>query len=165
MPNRWGNSGNSGTFYFLRLQYYCRWWLQHEIKSRLLLGRKAVTNLESILKNRHITLLTNVCIVKAMVFLAVIYGFESWVIKKTEHWRIDAFEVWCWRRLLRVPWTTGRSNQLILKDIKSEYSLEGLFTEAPILWPPDARSPLTGKDPDARERLRAGEGDDRGWDG
>ena len=89
----------------------------HEIKRHLLLGRKAMTNLDSILKSRDITLLTNVCIVKAMVFPVVMYGCESWTIKKAEHQRIDAFELWCWRRLLRVPWTARRSNQSILKEI------------------------------------------------
>ena len=93
----------------------------------LLLGRKSVTNLDSILKSRDITLPTNVCLVKAMVFPVVMYGLESWTIKKAEHQRIDAFELWCWRRLLRVPWTARRSNQSILKEISPEYSLEGLI--------------------------------------
>ena len=86
-----------------------------------------MTNLDSILKGRHITLPTKVCLVKAMVFPVVMYGCENWTIKKAEHWRIDAFDLWCWRRLLRVPWTARRSNQSILKDISSEYSLEGLM--------------------------------------
>ena len=94
----------------------------HEIKGRLLLGRKAMTNLDSILKSRDITLLTKVCLVKAMVFPVVIHGCESWTIKKTECQRTDAFELWCWRRLLRVPWTARRSNQSILKAISLEYS-------------------------------------------
>ena len=98
----------------------------HEIKRRLLLGRKAVTNLDSILKSRDITLLTKVHPVKAMVFPVVMYGCESWTIKKTELQRIHAFELWCWRRLLRVPWTARRANQSILKEISTEYSLEGL---------------------------------------
>ena len=93
----------------------------------LLLGRKAMTNLNSISKSRDITLPTKVRIIKAMVLLIVIYGCESWAIKKAEHQRIDAFELWCWRRLLRVPWTTRRSNQSVLKDISPEYSLEGLM--------------------------------------
>ena len=97
-----------------------------EIKRRLLLGRKVMTNLDSIFKSRDITLPTKVCLVKAMVFPVVMYGCESWTIKKAEHRRIDAFELWCWRRLLRVPWTARRSNQSILKDISPEYSLEGL---------------------------------------
>ena len=99
----------------------------HEIKRSLLLGRKAMTNLNSILKNRYITLPTKVHLVKAMVFLVVMYGCESWTIKKAEHQRIDAFELWCWRRLLRVPWTARRQNQSILKEISPEYSLEGLM--------------------------------------
>ena len=99
----------------------------HEIKRRLLLGRKAMTNLDSILKSRDITLPTKVHIVKAMVFPVVMYGYESWTVKKAERQRIDAFELWCWRRLLRVPWTTRRSNQSIVKEISSEYSLEGLM--------------------------------------
>ena len=99
----------------------------HEIKRRLLLGRKAMINLDSILKSRDITLPTKVCLGKAMVFPVVMYGCESWTIKKAECRRIDAFEVWCWRRLLRVPWTARRSNQSILKEISPEYSLEGLM--------------------------------------
>ena len=99
----------------------------HEIKRRLLLGRKVMTNLDSIIKSRDITLPTKVHLVKAMVFLVVMYGCESWTVKKAEHQRIDAFELWCWRRLLRVPWTARRSNQSILKEISPEYSLEGLM--------------------------------------
>ena len=97
----------------------------HEIKRCLLLGRKAMTNLDSILKSRDITLLTKVCRVKVMVFPVVMYGCESWAIKRAEHWRIDAFELWCWR-LLRIPWT-ARSNKSILREISPEYSLEGLM--------------------------------------
>ena len=99
----------------------------HEIKRRLLLGKKIMTNLDSLLKNRGITLPTKVHLVKAMVFPAVMYGYESWTIKKAECQRIDAFELWCWRRLLRVPWTSRRSNQSILKEISPECSLEGLM--------------------------------------
>ena len=99
----------------------------HEIEKFLLLGRKAMTNLDSLLKSRDITLLTKVCLVKAMVFPVVMYGCESWAIKKAECWRIDAFEVWCWRRLLRVSWTARRSNQSILKETCPEYLLEGLM--------------------------------------
>ena len=97
----------------------------HEIKRCLLLGRKAMTNLDSVLKIRDTTLPTTVCLVKAIVFPVVMYGCESWTIKKAVHWRIRAFELWCWRRLLRVPWTARRSNQSILKEISPEYSLEG----------------------------------------
>ena len=99
----------------------------HKIKRHLLLGRKIMTNLDSILKSRDITWLTNVCIIKAMVFPVVMYGCERWTIKKAECRRIDAFELWCWRRLLRVSWTARRSNKSILNDINSEYSLEGLM--------------------------------------
>ena len=97
----------------------------HEIKRCLLLGRKAITNLDSILKSRDITLLTKICLVKAMVFLVVMYGCESWTVKKAECWRIDAFVLWCYRRLLRVPWTARRYNQSILKEISPGCSLEG----------------------------------------
>ena len=99
----------------------------HEIKRRLLLGRKSMTNLDSMLKSRDITLPTKVHLVRAIVFLVVMYGCESWTIKKTERQRIGAFELWCWRRLLRVPWTARRSNQTILKEISPDYSLEGLM--------------------------------------
>ena len=97
----------------------------HEIKRRLLLGRKIMTNLDNILKSRDITLPTKVCLVKAMVFPVVMYGYESWTIKKAEHRRIDAFELWCWRRLLRIPWTARGSNQSILREISPWCSLEG----------------------------------------
>ena len=114
----------------------------HEVKRRLLLGRKAMTNLDSLLKSRDITLPTKVHLVKAMVFPVVIYGCESWTIKRAECRRIDAFELWFWRRLLRIPWTARRSNQSMLKEISPEYSLDGLIaeTEAPILWPPDVKN-------------------------
>ena len=114
-------------FVFLgsKITAYGDW--SHEIKRCLLLGRKVTTNLDSILKSRDITLPTKVHLVKAMVFPVVMYGCKSWTIKKAEHRRIDAFELWCWRRLLRVPWTARRSNQSILKDISPEYSLEGLM--------------------------------------
>ena len=99
----------------------------HEIIRRLLLGRKVMTNLDSVLKSRDITLPTKVCLVKAMVFPVVMYGCESWTVKTAEHRRIDAFELWCWRGLLRVPWTARRSNQSILKEISPKYTLEGLM--------------------------------------
>ena len=101
----------------------------HEIKRCLPLGRKVMTNTDSILKSRDITLPIKVCLIKAMVFPVVIYRCESWTIKKAEHWRIDAFELWCWRRLLRVRWTATRSNQSILKEISPEYPLEGLMVK------------------------------------
>ena len=106
----------------------------HEIKRHLLLGRKAIINLESILESRDITLMIKVHLIKAMVFAVVMYGYESWTIKKAEHWRIDAFELWCWRRLLRDPWTSRRSNQSILREIRPEYSLEGLMLKLKLLY-------------------------------
>ena len=106
----------------------------HEIKRNLFLGRKVMTNLDSILKSRDITLSTKVCLVKAMVFLVVMYGCESWTINSAESWRIDAFELWCWRRLLRVPWTSRISNQSILKEISPEYSLEGLMLKLKLYY-------------------------------
>jgi len=127
MENRWGNSGNSVRLYFLGSKITADGDCSHEIKRRLLLGRKAMTNLDSILKSRDITLPTKVRLVKAMVFPVVMYGCESWTVKKAEPQRIDAFELWCWRRLLRVPWTARRSNQSILKEISPKYSLEGLM--------------------------------------
>ena len=114
-------------FIFLGSQITADGACRHEIQRRLLLGRKVMANLDSILKSRDITLPTNVCLVKAMVFPVVMYGCESWTIKKAEHWRIDAFELWCWRRLLWVPWTARRSNQSIPEEISPGYSLEGLM--------------------------------------
>ena len=113
-----------------------------KLKDGLLLGRKVMTNLDSISKSINITLPTRVCLVKAMVFPVVMYGCESWTVKKTEHQRIDAFEVWCWRRLLRVLWTARRSNQSILKGDQSQVFIGRTDVEAetPILWPPDAKS-------------------------
>ena len=127
MANRWGNNGNSERLYFGGLQNHCRWWLYPWNKTCLLLERKAMTNLDSLLKSRDITLPTKVHLVSAMVFPVVMYRCESWTMKKAERWRIDAFELWCWRRLLRVPWTARRFNQWILKEISPEYSLEGLM--------------------------------------
>ena len=113
--------------YFFGLQIIVDAECSHEIKRHLLLGRKVMTNLDSILKSRDITLPTKVCLVKAIVFPVVMYGCESWTIKKAEYRRIDAFELWCWRRLLKVPWTERRSSQSILKKISPDYSLEGLM--------------------------------------
>ena len=124
MASRWGNNRN---FIFFGSKIIADGDCSHEIKRCLLLGRKAMTNLDSMLKSRDITLPTKVCLIKATVFPVVMYGCESWTIKKVEHRRIDAFEQWCWRRLLRVPWTARRSNQSILKEITPEYSLEGLM--------------------------------------
>ena len=164
MANRWGNSVR---LYFFGLQNHCRWWLRHEIKRRLLLGRKVMTNLDSILKSRDITLLTKVHTVKAMVFPVVMYGCESWTVKKAEHQRIDAFELWYWRRLLRVPWTARRSNQSILKEISPGCSLEGLMLKRNSNALATSCEELTHwKRLWCWEGLGAGgEGDDRGWDG
>ena len=139
----------------------------HEIKRCFLLGRKAMTNLDSILKSRDVTLLTKVHLVKAIVFPVVLYGCESWTIKKAESWRIDTFELWCWRRLLRVLWTARNSNQSILKEVSPEYLLEGLM----LSWSSNTLATWCGelthwKRPWCWERLKAGEeGDNRGWDG
>ena len=140
MANRRGNNGNSETLYFGASKSLQMVIAAMKLKDKRL-RRKAMTNLDSILKSRDITLPTKVHIVKAMVFPVVIYGCESWTIKKAESQRIDAFELWCWRRLLRVPWTARRSNQSILKEINPEYSIGRSDAEAetPILWPPDAK--------------------------
>ena len=122
-----GKQGHSDRLYFGGLQITADGDFSYEIKRCLLLGRKAKINLGSILKSRDITLPTKVCLVKTMVFPVVMDGCESWTIKKAEHQRIDAFELWCWRGLLRVPWTARRSNQSILKEISPEYSLEGVL--------------------------------------
>ena len=127
----------------------------HKIKRCLLLGKKVMTCLDSILKSRDITLPTKVHLVKAMFFPVVMYGYESWTIKKAECWRIDAFELWCWRRLLRVPWTARRSNQSILEEISPEYSLEGLMLKLK-LWPLDGKNCLIWKD--------SGAGNDWRWE-
>ena len=119
----------------------------YEIKRHLLLGRKAMINIDSILKSRDTTLPTKVRLAKAVVFPVVMYGCWSWTIRKAQHRRFDAFELWCWRRLLRVPWTSRRKNQSILKEISSEYSLEGLLLKLKLqLWPCDVKSLLIGKD-------------------
>ena len=136
----------------------------HEIKRYLLLGRKAMANLDSILKSRDITLPTKVHLVKAMFFPVVMYGCESWTIKKAEHQRIDAFELWCWKRLLRVPWTTRRSNQSIPKEISPEYSLEGLMLKLKLQYFGHLMGRTDSLENTDAERLKAGgEGDDRRW--
>ena len=127
MGNRWGNSGSSVKLYFGGFQNHCRWWLCHEIKGCLLLERKVMTNLDSIFKNRDITLPTKVSLVKAMVFPGVMYRCENWSVKKAEHWKIDAFELWCWIRLLKIPWTTRRPSLSILKEFIPGCWLEGLM--------------------------------------
>ena len=149
MANRWGNSG---WLYFGGLQITADGDCSHEIKRRLLLGRKAVSNLDSVLKSRGITLPTKACLVKAMVFPVVMYGCERWTIKKAERQRVDAFELLCWRRLLRVPWTARRSNQSILKEIGPGFiGGTDIEAETPVLWPPDAKNWLIWKDPDAEK--------------
>ena len=127
MANRQEKDGDNDRLYFGGSKITADGDCSHEIKRCLLLGRKAMTNLDSVLKSRHITLPTKVCLVKAMVFPVVMYGCESWTIKEAECERIDAFQLWCWRRLLRVPCTARRSSQSILKKISPEYSLEGLM--------------------------------------
>ena len=127
MANRWGNTGNSERLFFGGSKITADDDCSHKIKRHLILGRKAMTNLDNILKSRDITLPTRVCLVKAMVFPVVMYGCKSWTVNKAECRRIDAFELWCWRRLLRVPWTARRSNQSILREISPEYPLEGLM--------------------------------------
>ena len=139
----------------------------HEIKRHLLLGKKVMTNRDSILESRGITLPTKVHLVKAMVFPVVMGGCGSWTIKKAEHWRIDAFELWSWRRLLRVPWTARRSKQSILKEISPEYSLEGLILKLKLQYFGHLMQRTDSlKKTWCWERMKAGgEGDDRGWDG
>ena len=127
VQNRWGNNGNSERRYFGGSKITADRDCSHEIKRRLFLGRKVMTNLDSILKSWAITLPTKVCLVKAMVFPVVMYGCESWTVKKAERRWLDAFELWCWRRLLRICWTGRRSNQSILKEISSGCSLGGLM--------------------------------------
>jgi len=156
MENRWGNNGNSEKLYFSGSKITADHDYRHEIKRCLLLGRKAMTNLDSILKSRDITLPREVCLVKAIVFTVVMYWCENWTIKKAEQWRINAFELWYWKRLLRVPWTGRRSNQSILKDISPEYSIGRTDAEAetPIYWSPDVKNWLFWKDPDAGKDWR-----------
>ena len=167
MGNRWGNSGNSVDFIFWGSKITADGDCSHEIKRRLLLGCKVMTNLDSILKSRDIILPTKVCLVKAMVFPVVMYGCESWTIKKAECQRIDAFELWCLRRLLRVPWTVRRSNQSFLKGI----SLTLHWKDWCWSWSSNTLATwceeLTHwKRPWCWERLKVGgKGDNRGWDG
>ena len=171
MANRWGNNGNSDRLYFGGLQNHCRWlhlqnhcrWLQpwNEKEACSLKEKKVMTNLDSISQSRDITLLTKVNIVKAKVFPVVMYGYDCWTIKKAEHQRIAAFELWCWRRFLRVPWTARRSNQSVLKEINPEYSWEGLMLKLKLQYFDHLNQRFW-----CWERLKAGgEGDDRGQDG
>ena len=163
MANRWGNSGNSVRLYFGGSKITADGDSSHEIKRHLLLGRKATTKLDSKLKAETLTLPTKVHIVKVMVVPVVMYRCESWTIKKAEHWRTDAFELWYWRRLLRVPWTARRSSQSILKEISS---LEGLMLKLKLQYFGTWCKELTHlKRPWCWERLKTEEEDDRGWDG
>ena len=170
MTNRWGNNGNRDRLFSWAPKSLQTVSAAVKLKKCLLLGRKAITKLDIVWKSRDISLLTKVCLAKAMVFPIVMYRCESWTIKKAEHRRVDAFELWCWRRLLRIPWTARRSNQSILKEISPEYSLEGLMLKLKLRyfghlmrWTEE----LTHwKRSWCWERLKAGgEGDDRGWDG
>ena len=142
MTNRRGNNGNSDRFIFLGSKITADADCSHEIKRCMLFGRKSIINLDSILKSRDITMSTKFNLVKAMVFPVVMYGRESWTIKKAEHQRIDAFELWCWRRLLRVPWTARRFQSVHPKGDQSWVFIGRTEVEAetPILWPPDGKS-------------------------
>ena len=164
MGNRWGNSGNSVRLYFLGFKITADGDCSHEIKKFLLLGRKAMRNLDSI-KIRDLTLPTKVHLVKAMVFPVVMSGYESWTMKKAERRRIDAFELWCWRRLLRVPWTARKSKQSILKEISPEHLLQELMLKLKLQYFGHLMQSIhsLGKKPYCWEGLGAGrEGDDRG---
>ena len=153
MGNQRVNSGNSVRLYFLGSKITADGDCSHDIKRRLLLGRKVMTNLDSILKSRDITLPTTVCLVEAMVFPVVMYGCESWTVKKAECQRVDGFELWCWRRLLRVPWLQV---SWLIQPVHPKGDQSWVFigrtdaeAETPVLWPPHAKCWLIGKDPDA----------------
>ena len=168
MANRWGNNINMTEFIFLGSKISADGDCIHEIKRHLLLERKFMTNLDSVLKSRDMTLPTKVHLVKVMVFPVVMYECESWTVKKAQCRRIDAFEVWCWRRLLRVPWTARRSNQSILKEINSGISLEGMMLKLKLQYflATSCEELTHRKRPWYWEGLGAGgEGDDRGWGG
>ena len=161
MENRWGNNGNSGWLYFLGLQNHCRWWLQLRNWKTLASWKKSYDQHRRYTKKqRHYFADKGLSKSNLWFFQWSCIDVESWTIKKAEHRRIDAFELWCWRRLLRVPWTARRSNQSTWKEISPEYSLEGLMLKLPILLASDGKHCLIWKDPDAGR-----EGDDREWDG
>ena len=163
MANRWESNGNRDRVYFGGALKLLQMVIAALIRC-LLLGRKAMNNLDSILKNKDISLPTKVHLVRVMVFTVVMYGCESWTIKKTECQTIDAFELWYWIRVLRVPWTARRSNQSILKEISPEYSLEGLMLKLKLQYFGHLMQRTDSLE--CWERLKAGrEGDDRGWDG
>ena len=152
MENRWGNSER---LYCFGLQNHCRWWLQPWNWKTLAPWKKSYDQHRKHIKKRDITLPTKVCLLKAIVFPVVMYGCESWTVKKAECWKIDAFELWFWRRLLRVPWTARKSNQSILKEIKWIFIWKAdTEVETPIIWPPDEKNWLIGKDPDAGKDRR-----------
>ena len=167
MANRWQTMETVNNLIFLGPKVTADGDCSHEVKRHLLLGRRAVTSLDSILKSWDITLSTKVYLVKAMAFPVVKYGSKNWTVEKAEHWRIDAFELWCWRRLLRVPWTARRSNQSILKEISPEYSLEELRLKLKLQYfyhliqitDSLEKNLMLGK------IEGGGEGDDRVWDG
>ena len=164
MANTRGKSGNSDRLYFPGLQNHSGWWLQPWDSKVFAPRKETMTNLHSVLKSRHTTLPTKVHIVKAMVFPVVMYGCESWTIKKAQCWRTDAFELWCWRRLLRVPGLQG-------DQASHSYRKSTLNTQwkdwcwSSILWPPDVKRWLIGKDPDAGKDWRQGEKREMRWDG
>ena len=170
MANRWGNNGNSDKLFLQAPKITADGECSHEIKRHLLFGRKVMTNLDSMLKSRDITLPAKVCLLQAMVFPVVMYVCESWTIKKAMHRKIDAFELWCWRRLLRVPWTARISNQSILKEISPEYSLEGLMLKLKLqyfghlIWRTDSleKTLMLGKIEGRREGRRV-ENEMVGW--
>ena len=169
LTNRWGNNGNRDRLFSWAPKSLQTVSATMKLKKCLLLGKKAITKLDIVWKGRDITLLTKVCVAKAMVFSIAMYRCESWTIRKAEHRSTDAFELWCWRRLLRIPWTARRSNQSILKEISPEYSLEGLMLKLKLqyfghlMWRTEELTNWKGSW--CWERLKAGEGDNRGWDG
>ena len=169
MESRWGKNRNSDRLYFLGLQNTTDADCNHKTKSHLLHGRKAMTNLDNILKSRDIILPTNVHTIKVMVFPVVMYGCESWTIKKVERWRIGAFELWCWRRLLSIPWTAGRSNQSNLKVISPEYSLEGMVLKLKLqyfghlMWGANSRKDADSGKVWGQEEKQAIEDEMVGW--
>ena len=167
MSNRWGNNGNSGRLYFWEApkSLKFRWWLQPWNSKMLAPWKKSYDQPRQHIEKQRLYFADKVHLVKAMVFPVVMYGCESWTVKKAECQRIDDFELWCWRRLLRVPWTTRRSSQSILKEISPEYSLEGLMLKLKLqyfghlIWRTDSLEKTM-----MQKRLKAGEGDDGGWD-
>ena len=165
MANRWGNSGNSVSLYSFGLQNHCRWWLQPWNQKKLTPWKDSYDQPRQHIEKHYLA--TKVCLVKAMVFPVVMYGCENWTVKKAERWRIEASELWCWRRLLRVPWTARRSNQSILKEISPGYSLEGMMLKLKLQYFGHLMRRVDSLEKTLMlEGLGAGgEGDNRGWDG